>query len=108
MTVRRLPALDPLGALLGAVGVAALAFLPFVVFKANRIVPGEARALLDFLPTGPVFGLYLMLALAAGTALFVANARTPAGGTPVEFQAVITSEIRNWTEIARSANIKEE
>ena len=75
MTVRRLPALDPLGALLGAVGVAALAFLPFVVFKSNRIVPGEARALLDFLPAGPVFGFYLMLALAAGAALFVANAR---------------------------------
>jgi osmoprotectant transport system permease protein len=72
---RRLPALDPLGALLSAIGVAALVFLPFVVFKANRVVPGEARTLLEFLPAGPLLAFDLMLAVAAGTALFVANAR---------------------------------
>jgi len=72
---RRLPSLDPLGTLLSAVGVAALVFLPFVVFKANRIVPGEARALLEFLPAGPILAFDLTLALAAGAALFVANAR---------------------------------
>ena len=75
MRSRRLPSLDPLGTLLSAVGVAALVFLPFVVFKANRIVPGEARALLEFLPAGPILAFDLTLALAAGAALFVANAR---------------------------------
>lgn len=30
----------------------------------------------------------------------------PAGGTAEEFQNVIATEIRNWTEVARAANIK--
>src|SRR5258706_141894 len=71
----RSPTLDPLGPLLSAIGVAALVFLPFVLIKANRIVPGEARTLLEFLSVGPLLAFDLMLALAAGTALFVANAR---------------------------------
>jgi tripartite-type tricarboxylate transporter receptor subunit TctC len=33
---------------------------------------------------------------------------SPAGGSPEEFQARIAREIRNWTEIARAANIKSE
>ncbi len=33
---------------------------------------------------------------------------SPAGGTPAEFQALIATEIRNWTETARAANIKAE
>jgi tripartite-type tricarboxylate transporter receptor subunit TctC len=33
---------------------------------------------------------------------------SPAGGTPGEFQRQIATEIRNWTEIARSANLKAE
>jgi tripartite-type tricarboxylate transporter receptor subunit TctC len=33
---------------------------------------------------------------------------SPAGGTPVEFQKVIAAEIRRWTEVARSANIRAE
>jgi tripartite-type tricarboxylate transporter receptor subunit TctC len=33
---------------------------------------------------------------------------TPAGGTPEDFQKVISSEIRQWTEVARAANIKAE
>jgi tripartite-type tricarboxylate transporter receptor subunit TctC len=32
----------------------------------------------------------------------------PAGGTPEEFQKVISSEIRQWTEVARAADIKAE
>ena len=32
----------------------------------------------------------------------------PAGGTPEEFQKLIASEIRNWTAVARAANIKAE
>ena len=33
---------------------------------------------------------------------------SPAGGAPAEFQKVIAGEIRRWTEVARSANIKAE
>jgi tripartite-type tricarboxylate transporter receptor subunit TctC len=33
---------------------------------------------------------------------------SPAGGTPADFQKIIASEIRRWTEVARSANIKAE
>jgi hypothetical protein len=36
--------IDPLGALVAAVGAAALLWLPFVVFKPNRILPGDARS----------------------------------------------------------------
>jgi tripartite-type tricarboxylate transporter receptor subunit TctC len=32
----------------------------------------------------------------------------PAGGTPEDFQKVISSEVRQWTEVARAANIKAE
>jgi osmoprotectant transport system permease protein len=41
---------DPLGILLSAAGVVALALLPFVVFKVNRIVPGDPRGLFQVLP----------------------------------------------------------
>ena len=33
---------------------------------------------------------------------------SPAGGTPEEFQKLIATEIANWTEVARTANIKAE
>ena len=46
---RRAP-IDRLGALLASFAAAALLFLPFVVSKANRIVPGTPRGLLDVLP----------------------------------------------------------
>ncbi|HEX9472604.1 MAG TPA: hypothetical protein VF931_00340, partial [Steroidobacteraceae bacterium] len=75
MSLRRLPALDPLGTLLSAVGVAALVFLPFVVFKANRIVPGEVRSLLDFLPAWAAMAFVLVLLLVAVVAVRVPNAR---------------------------------
>src|SRR5439155_27368950 len=32
----------------------------------------------------------------------------PAGGSPEEFQKLIATEIRNWTAVARAANIKAE
>jgi osmoprotectant transport system permease protein len=68
-------AIDRLGALLSLVGVAALVFLPFVVFKANRIVPGDARSLLQILPQWAVLTFYAVLALVAATALGVVSAR---------------------------------
>jgi osmoprotectant transport system permease protein len=68
------PRIDPLGALVSAVGAAALLWLPFVVFKPNRIVPGDPHALLQVLPPTAAMGCLLALALVALVALGVANA----------------------------------
>ncbi|MDB5473529.1 MAG: transporter permease [Devosia sp.] len=54
-------ALDKLGVLIALVAVGG-AVLPFALFRANRIVPGEPRALLDALPgfsSGLLVGLLL-------------------------------------------------
>ena len=67
--------IDPLGAVLVAAGAAALLFLPFVVFKSNRIVPGDPRALTQVLPAWWALGCSAVLAAAAVAALWVANAR---------------------------------
>jgi osmoprotectant transport system permease protein len=67
--------LDRLGALLSAVAIAALVFLPFVVFKSNRIVPGDPRGLLQVLPGPQALGMLAILAVVAVVALGVANAR---------------------------------
>ncbi len=67
--------IDPLGVLLTAIGAAAAVLLPFVVLKANRIVPGEPRALLTLLPQWGVLALQLALLAAALAALVVSNAR---------------------------------
>jgi osmoprotectant transport system permease protein len=74
-TFARPYAIDRLGALLTLVGVAALVFLPFVVFKANRIVPGDARSLLQILPPWEVLAFYGTLVFVAATALGLKNAR---------------------------------
>jgi tripartite-type tricarboxylate transporter receptor subunit TctC len=39
---------------------------------------------------------------------FAQQGITPAGGTPAQFQAAITGDLKNFSEIARSANIKAE
>jgi osmoprotectant transport system permease protein len=70
----RLQRIDQLGVLLSLVAALALALLPLIVFKANRIVPGESRALLDLLPTAAL-ALYFTLAVAAFVAVFVENPR---------------------------------
>jgi tripartite-type tricarboxylate transporter receptor subunit TctC len=41
-------------------------------------------------------------------AKLAAQGMSPAGGTPEEFQKVIASEIGNWTDIAKAADIKAE
>jgi len=41
-------------------------------------------------------------------AKFAQQGLAPAGGTPAEFQRTIATDIRNWTETARAANIKAE
>jgi osmoprotectant transport system permease protein len=68
-------AIDRLGALLTLAGLAALVSLPFVVFKANRIVPGDARSLLQVLPPWEVLGFYAILTLVGVTGLGAASAR---------------------------------
>lgn len=74
-TLARRGAIDRLGTLLTLGGVAALSFLPFVVFKANRILPGDARSLLQILPMWAVFAFYTIMVLVAVTALGVVSAR---------------------------------
>jgi osmoprotectant transport system permease protein len=67
--------LDRLGALLTAAGALALLTLPFVVFKANRIVPGDPRTLVQVLPAWAAFGCYALLLAVAAIALAVGDAR---------------------------------
>jgi len=66
--------IDQLGVLLSLAGALALALLPLIVFKANRIVPGEPRALLDLLPIA-AFALYFTLVAAAAVAVLVQSPR---------------------------------
>jgi len=74
--MRRLRHIDRLGALLAAVGAAALAFLPFVVFKLNRILPGDPRGLLQVLPAPASLACLATLTAAAIVALGVAKPQT--------------------------------
>ena len=67
--------IDPLGLLLTAAGAAALIGLPFVVFKSNRIVPGDPHTLQEVLPQWAALGLQAMLLLTAGVALVVSEAK---------------------------------
>jgi osmoprotectant transport system permease protein len=67
--------IDRLGALLVAVGVLSLALLPAIVFKANRIMPGEPRALFELLPVWGSAALAISLLGAALSGLFVRDAR---------------------------------
>ena len=66
---------DRLGLLLTVAGAAALIGLPFVVFKSNRIVPGEPRALHEVLPFWAAIGFQAVLLGDAAVALGVADAR---------------------------------
>jgi osmoprotectant transport system permease protein len=71
----RLPRIDPLGALVAAIGAAGLVLLPFVVFKSNRILAGDARSLVEALPTAAALGCQAALILIALVALGIADAR---------------------------------
>jgi osmoprotectant transport system permease protein len=75
MTLPRSYRIDRLGALLSAAGAAALIWLPFAVFKANRIVPGDAHSLAAVLPFRGALGCEAVLLLTAAVALAVADAR---------------------------------
>jgi osmoprotectant transport system permease protein len=67
--------IDRLGVVLSAAGLAALIGLPLVVFKANRILPGEPRELQQVLPLWGALGVQLVLLLTAAVALGVADAK---------------------------------
>ncbi|HUL46998.1 MAG TPA: ABC transporter permease [Steroidobacteraceae bacterium] len=67
--------IDPLGAVLVTAGAAALLFMPFVLLKANRIVPGDPRGLAQVLPAWGALGGAAVLTAAAVVALWVADAR---------------------------------
>ena len=41
-------------------------------------------------------------------AKFAQQGLSPAGGTPAEFQRTIATDLKNWTETARAANINAE
>ena len=79
LTMPRLRRLDPLGSLLTAAGATALVFLPFVILKSNRILPGDPRGLLEVLPAWGAFVCQATLILAAIIALGVTNARIRLG-----------------------------
>ena len=66
---------DPLGAVLMVAGAAALLLMPFVLFKSNRIVPGDPRTLAQVLPAWAALGCVAVLIVAAVVALWVADAR---------------------------------
>ena len=68
-----LAGIDPLGALLTLTGAAALFLLPFVLFKTNRIVPGDPRAVAQVLGPWASLGFEAMLAAVAAVALLIAN-----------------------------------
>jgi osmoprotectant transport system permease protein len=61
-------ALDKLGVLIALIAAAGAA-LPFALFRANRIVPGEPRSLLDALPSFPSGFLIGVLLIGFATAL---------------------------------------
>lgn len=71
----RLQRIDPLGAVLTLIAAVALIFLPFVVFKTNRIVPGDPRGLLDVLPAWRGVTTLGLLAGIGIVSMFIANAR---------------------------------
>ncbi|HUO94898.1 MAG TPA: hypothetical protein VMT92_01590, partial [Steroidobacteraceae bacterium] len=69
------PRLDRLGTPLALAGAAALAWAPFVVFKANRIASGDGRLFHAVLPAADSVGLTLILALVALVVIAARNAR---------------------------------
>jgi osmoprotectant transport system permease protein len=67
--------IDRLGVLLSLAGAAALVFLPFVVLKANRIMPGDVRSVSEVLPLWATLSFGVILILVAATAIGIADAR---------------------------------
>lgn len=66
---------DRLGMLLTGAGILALTLLPFVVFKSNRIMPGNPEGLWSVLAPTSALPCLAVLAFAAFTAMRIADAR---------------------------------
>jgi osmoprotectant transport system permease protein len=73
MSAPKRASFDRLGTLLTIFAVIALLCLPFVISKANRIVPGTALGLFDVLPPAVAAAVIMAVAVAAYTAIRVAN-----------------------------------
>jgi osmoprotectant transport system permease protein len=71
----RVHGVDRLGAVLTLIAALAVIFMPFVLFKANRIVPGDARGLLDVLPAWRGMTTLGVLAAIGLVSLIIADAR---------------------------------
>ncbi len=67
--------IDRLGVLLTAAGAAALLLLPFVLFKANRILPGEPHGFGNSLPAGRALAFEAILMVSGLVAVTVTDAR---------------------------------
>ncbi|MCA1406614.1 ABC transporter permease [Ensifer sp. IC3342] len=65
--------IDKLGVVIAALAVYGALLAPFATFRANRIVQGDAKAILEALPPSLGYALLGLVALAAAIALF----RTP-------------------------------
>ena len=70
---------DRLGLLLCAVGAAALLWLPFMLFKANRILPGTPHSLFATLPAGSALAVLMVITATGAVALFVTDGRIRLG-----------------------------
>jgi osmoprotectant transport system permease protein len=89
--------IDRLGALLTLVGAAGLLLLPFVAFKANRILPGDPRDLAQVLPLWAALGCQATLAAVAAAALLAANA-------PLRLAAALAGIVVTAAALAAAAN----
>lgn len=92
-----LAGIDRLGALLTLVGAAGLFLLPFVLFKANRIVPGDPRAVAQVLPLWAALGFQATLAAVAAVALLIANG-------PLRLAAALAGIVGLAVALAAAAN----
>jgi osmoprotectant transport system permease protein len=89
--------IDRLGALLSLVGAAGLLLLPFVDFKANRILPGDPRDLAQVLPLWAALGCQATLAAVAAVALLV-------GKPPLRLAAALAGIVVVAAALAGAAN----
>ena len=89
--------IDRLGALLALVGAAGLILLPFVTFKANRILPGDPRGLAEVLTPWAALGCWALLGAVAAVALLAANA-------PLRLAAALAGLVVTGAALAAAAN----
>ncbi|GAK70511.1 putative osmoprotectant ABC transporter permease protein [Agrobacterium rubi TR3 = NBRC 13261] len=74
-----LPRYDKVGALIAALLAYALLALPFATFRANRIVQGEVRSVLNALPAQWAYALFAIVGIAICVAFFRGDTRVRLG-----------------------------